>query len=259
MHKNKDRYSSDSCRICGNTCRLTEDHVPPRSWTTGQATQQRTSLDYFSNPKLKLGRFSQNGVKFKTICGACNSVLGSKYDPEVARLIKLVIAMGGGLSRKYEVAFTTRPSRIIRSVLGHLVAGTNQNYYSEFDVKVKEFLSSEDNRLPSSFRVYYWIHPFEDTVIMRDIAIGWLSGGITFSQVLKFYPLGFLVTQDEEIPAHLKIPYLTDCEVDARVTIPIPPLVEIKGWPEYPDNDRFTLGRLDNGTHAIPKISEKTN
>jgi hypothetical protein len=181
--------------------------------------------------------------------------MGSLYDPELIKFARFILLGAGELTKKYELSVQLRPSRIIRSVLGHLVATKNSEHPSTFDDQVRDYLFNSQKLLPENIHVYVWTYPYDATVIVRDIAIGWIGHDVTFCHVLKFYPVGFLITQDTQIPLTIKIPKLKDAKLDHYESIPLPPVIRDFGWPEMPADNRFTMGgqTLTDGTFAIPK------
>lgn len=241
------------CRICRIESKLTEDHVPPKSWTGGRAVLSRSINDFIADPNVRRGRIFQNGVKFKTICGKCNSLLGQKYDPELTKLAMYVDMTKGDLLSRFEISFLLKPARIARAVLGHLISGTNQPYFSLFDDQARRYVTNDLESLPTNMKIYYWINPHQETLIARDMAIIWLGHDAVFSHVLKFYPLGFLVTQDAALPSNYILPQLPDCLIDEQVSIKVPPVIHSAGWPEYPSDDRVILGGESyvGGTYAV--------
>jgi len=79
--KHQDGYGK--CRICLTYSKLTEDHVPPQGGVDTKAVEIENALNFLTgrNPKRNF-YISQNGVKFRTLCGHCNNTqLGKKYDP----------------------------------------------------------------------------------------------------------------------------------------------------------------------------------
>lgn len=78
------------------------------------------------------GRQAFSALTFPTICGRCNSeLLGSKYDPELQRFCNLMalsvrsrFAAGLELGKKIEVK--TRPARLVRALIGHLLSAEHR-------------------------------------------------------------------------------------------------------------------------------------
>ena len=98
------------CNICGSYGRLTEDHTPPKGCYRPKQVELRALIRRLADPSYGAvgpeSRFSQNGVKFKTLCHRCNNgLLGAKYDPaligfvnSVARLLNAPIDLPSEVS-----------------------------------------------------------------------------------------------------------------------------------------------------------------
>lgn len=80
------------CNICGSHGQLTEDHIPPKGALRITQMEMVHLIQVLSAPgSMSRGRLSQDGVKFRTLCGRCNNdLLGSRYDPELIRLVNSV-------------------------------------------------------------------------------------------------------------------------------------------------------------------------
>lgn len=75
--------SGARCNICETIAPLTEDHVPPQCCLEFSNVEIEPFENRLRGSQAKLP-WSQDGVRFKTICGDCNSKLG-KVDPVVGK------------------------------------------------------------------------------------------------------------------------------------------------------------------------------
>jgi hypothetical protein len=78
------------CNICGTSGPLTEDHTPPKGCYPPTAVELHSVVTRLNRDADGAGkpRLSQNGVKFRTLCGRCNNgLLGSDYDPPLIRFV----------------------------------------------------------------------------------------------------------------------------------------------------------------------------
>jgi hypothetical protein len=85
MHYAKSKREKKSiCNLCREEKALSWDHVPPKGEIELGPVEMETVFEIMAGdrekPKL---RESQNGVKYRTICGECNSLLGREYDPTI--------------------------------------------------------------------------------------------------------------------------------------------------------------------------------
>lgn len=251
----------DECRICRVTKKLSDDHVPPRGWTGGAPVLQRDFLNLLNGPQVVRGKTKQNGTKFHTICGDCNSLLGGKYDPELIKLANFTkLFLLRDLPNKYQISVSLKSTRIIRSVLGHLLAANYEDYYTRFDDLVHEYLMHNKSKITDALDINVWIYPYQTTVILRDVAIGWIKQDkVTIKQILKFYPLAFVVTERDALPKEIALHKLEEGGIDECFSFSAPNFIENDGWPEYPSDNRFLLaGRsLHSSVFAVPKPKKK--
>ena len=67
-------------------------------------------------------RQSQNGLKFRTICGSCNSLLGLEYDPTVTEFVTAVSCCVTGRIELPSIEVGVNVQRLMKGVVGHLLA-----------------------------------------------------------------------------------------------------------------------------------------
>lgn len=233
------------CNICGNHGPLTEDHTPPKGCQKPKQVQLHHIVNLLSDEPLRAkGRYSQNGVKYRTLCPRCNNaLLGAKYDPpfidfvnEVGRLLKSSLQLPPAL------CIRVQPQAILRSLIGHISAqGVDRYLKGPLTETVKEYFLDETKPLPNELRVFYWAYPYKPHVMFRDAAYLDIPSKAVFSiWLLKFFPVAFLVTWDEpqglDYPIHsfdawrsATFETVADLPINLRQ---IPPM----HWPEAPSN-----------------------
>lgn len=231
------------CNVCGESAALTEDHVPPKGCYRPTQVELQSLLLRLSNENLgKKSRFSQNGVKYRTLCGRCNNtLLGATYDPpfiafvnEVSKLLRTSLALPEILG------ITGQPQGIIRSLLGHLCSQGVDRYRKGPDTEaVRDYLLDISLSLPHPLHIYYWAYPYQSQVMVRDAAYLPLNTGKPFViWFLKFFPLAFLISWGgpQLFPFHVQsmdpwrnIPFESTAHLPLRLRC-IPP----EFWPEAP-------------------------
>lgn len=143
-------------------------------------------------------RHSQNGVTFKTICNDCNNLLGSRYDwalGKFARRIESFVESNLSLPESFEVE--CQPNAVMRSVLGHLLAAKTETDEVVLDALIRPCVIDPSLPIHDDIYIFYWVYPYEETVILRDFCMPSVRGklqNIGFFNLIKFYPLAFLVT-----------------------------------------------------------------
>jgi len=206
---------------------------------------------------------SQDGVKYRTICKKCNETLGHRYDPVLNEWNrKVALFLKSNLHLPPVVQFETKPTAIVRAVLGHLLAAKLTPDDSAPDSLIRSFLFDDSQPIPNEINVFYWIYPYDYQLILRDFAILKLTREgkiITLCNLLKFFPVAYLVTSHKHfdgLPALTEHRHLPPSEM-ANVPVPLSKLRE-SDWPEKVD-DKTVLFMGQAGFESIsarPKISK---
>lgn len=169
------------CAICGTLGPLTEDHVPPKG-AQRLAQVEMAQLWRRLNAQQKGERppqFSQNGVKFRSICKVCNNVrLGAESDPEFLRFTKGVVEVIGHvqstslvLPRKLTVR--AEPTTVLRSVVGHMLAlNVGRAPRGPMEEAMAQYFLNPAKPLHRAMDVLYWLYS-----AARPCARSWVCPG----------------------------------------------------------------------------------
>lgn len=251
------------CNICGVDGPLTEDHIPPKGASRLTQVLMLSILDllHVERPK-KSGRFSQNGVKYRTLCAKCNNErLGLFYDPTLISLARDVrVYLESSLHLPSTLPVKIQPNRLVRCVVGHLLAhGVAEHRNGTLIGDLTDYFLDETAPFPPNLKLYYWVYPYNDQVIVKGAALSvhyWNSFAVFM--LLKFFPLSFFVVVDE--PSEWKIPFgrldsLLTTGIDDEAVIYIdftalPP----QRWPEAPGD----IGMVMYGDGAMGAIPAAT-
>ena len=235
------------CKICMRYKKLTDDHVPPKGGINLEPVEINKIYNHFvQHYGSKKYYISQNGVKFKTICAVCNSRLGTEFDRV---LNNFALGIGKYVKSKLYlpnvIKYETEPNALMRAVLGHLLAVKSDDDSIEFDQKVRDILFEESKPIPDDINVFYWVYPFNLTVIIRDIAMPSVRGrynDIGLFNILKFSPVAFLVTNLKKyeglnsLNRFKKFKFHDKAEIEVKLN-------EKKHylWPEHIEDGNFTI------------------
>lgn len=159
------------CNICGQTRKMTEDHVPPQCCkNTGNIRYYQLFEQFISEPqdnwvykRRDKPRIYQNGAHFHTLCDTCNNQkLGKWYDPSLSEFTNSVDeALERIDSSALEFSVVGKINRICRSVLGHLLAAyPSYNDTSPIDCKMRGFFKDQTQKSIDDVYLYFWIHPY---------------------------------------------------------------------------------------------------
>jgi hypothetical protein len=117
---------------------------------------------------------------------------------------------------------------------------------------LRDYMLDSTASLPPSIRFYYWFYPYREEVLLRDAGRMRISDGTTtVLWLLKFFPVAFMVTFDEQGRIDYDLARLDQFgsrHIDFEVDIPVRlrPVVHPM-WPEAPDDD----GALMFGEQAV--------
>ena len=261
------RESHGPCNICKSVGKLTWDHVPPQGSIQIKPMQQQTILQ-----KLATGHggdheysISQNGVKFRTLCGQCNNkLLGKRYDPVLKEFTaSLTCNVTSGLSLPPVVHIETRPAHLVRAVFGHLLATKGKIQDTVPDQQMRSFFLDDNVTVPDGLKVFYWLHPYHNVVIIRDVAMPAVRGGVGrvcwkfgFFSILKFFPVGFLVSDVDEYEGLNELTQYIQGAPHKPARVPIKLVrVEDPRWPEIVDDGNLLAGgqSIQSSILATPK------
>ena len=241
------------CNVCGEVGKLTEDHTPPKGCYRPTQVELRSLLRRLSDTaEGPMSRYSQNGVKFRTLCHRCNnSLLGGLYDPAFIQFVNRVsTTLRSTLSLPDVMWLSGQPQAIVRSLLGHCAAqGVDRYPKGPETEEVAAYMLDSSLPLPERLRVFYWAYPHRSHIMVRDAAYLDLRSGKPFAfWLLKFFPIAFMVAWGEHSPMPFPIhtfdewrhaPFSAEVEIPIRLR-PLTP----EHWPEAPlDTTILTYGR----------------
>ncbi|MDZ8095833.1 MAG: hypothetical protein RMZ42_28425 [Nostoc sp. DedQUE05] len=269
---NKIKFKGDKegyCNICGKYSQLTRDHIPPQGCVKPTLVELRTLTQYISesskNPKV-----SQSGLNILSICGNCNNnLLGTEYDPELIEVCKKVagvvrIQRELGLSLPEKIPLSIKPQRLIRSVIGHILAGklpiTGKLPISAlFPDALRNYFLDQSSNIPDKLEIYYWVYPSNKQSVINSLAIGsgLGEGFISGSSLLKFFPLAFWVVWDKPTSfpiSFTKIPKdkVKDLDETCQIMIDLRHVPRLD-YPEVPSEGRYIMYHEDSTFLAQPK------
>jgi hypothetical protein len=264
------REDVGKCNICGQIDKLTWDHVPPKGGQVFSDIEQESVLQYLAGAEVRKYKFSQNGVKYRTICGNCNNaVLGTKCDlvlnefaTDVLLMIKTSLLMP-----KSTIRVRTKPALICKALLGHMLSATGDYGNSLIDEKYREYVLDDSIIIPKGIKVFYWVYPYMSIKIIRDIAMpryrgtwnDFSRGGIGMFSIMKYPPIGYLVTDLDTYEGLVELTQYCGGSLDSEAEIPVKlDPINPENWPEMGD-DNFIMGgnTLGTGVSAKPRNKRK--
>ena len=243
----KTRPPADSrCKICGNGTRLSWDHVPPKG--TGNRTKvELTSFIAEMSRMPAKSQKSQNGMKYRTICRSCNSLLGSEYDPSIISFSKTVgNYINTPLALPPDPQCSIRVQRLMKGVLGHLLAAeVGCPSYAVDPFEVRKYVLDPSEPLPETVNLFFWLHGYHRSVAILDmIKFSLRDRSLHRIAVFKYFPIGFLATPSR---AYGGLPSLSryrnaGCDEEISLSAPLG-VLRPPDWPEASSDydDTMTL------------------
>jgi hypothetical protein len=258
------------CNICERYGKLTDDHVPPKGSAKIGVVEIRTLSEHFSTEN-SLFHISQKGLLIRSICATCNNKrLGEYYDPHLNKIShevrKLVKAYGERrLIWPNKINITITPQRVVRAIVGHLLAGSLSDDKLNTPIKapmpdgLRTYFLNESAPIPEELEIYYWLYLSNEQKILKTLAVA-IPGNkqIIVGEFLKFFPLSYWLVWDKPASIEINLYRLTrrksialddtdDIEIDFQNN-PHP------NWPENPDDNMLILYREDGTKIASRKV-----
>lgn len=260
------REKVSQCNICKKIKPLSWDHIPPKGGIHLSSVEQETVFQHMTMPKdNRKYSISQNGVKYRTICKECNEIIGRKYDPvlndfayNMGKILKTNLILPS------IIYYKTKPNLLIRAILAHLLAAKADIDEVTVDEQVRNIIFDEDASIPEEIKIFYWLHPYISTVIIRDIAMlavrGKFGGKVGFFSILKYFPIAYLISNLKEYEGLSELTSYRNSKPQDIIDIPIN-LKDIRGpeWPEIVDDENMIAGgrSIQSSVSAIPKNKKK--
>lgn len=191
------------CNICGDWCTFTEDHVPPKGSIAPQKVGIKSLAQTIDPIDPKIFQLSHNGVKFRSLCPFCNNHrLGKDFDPALNRFsqaVAQIIRNCSHLSLPPRLEIKLQPQRVVRSVIGHLLAAEIREDMSLVPISepvrdlMRRYFLDLSVDLPSEFNIYCWPYRSRYQVILKGVGI--ISGNqVIRGDFLKYFPVAFWLT-----------------------------------------------------------------
>ncbi|MCY9764399.1 hypothetical protein M5X06_08555 [Paenibacillus alvei] len=175
------KYKRDKtglCNICLEQSKLTWDHIPPKGGIELSEVEQKNIIQHLTDSKNTNYVLSQNGVKYRTICSTCNnSLLGARYDTVLNTFAnELSLFLKTPLQIPPLVMIRTQPAMIIKCIIGHLLAAKGDLENNLIDQRFRDYFLDDCKVIPTGYKVFYWVYPYNSIKIIRDIGMHSIRG-----------------------------------------------------------------------------------
>jgi hypothetical protein len=259
--KFKRRENPSICNICLKSKTLSWDHVPPKGGVDIGSVEQETILQKFTTPITdKKSTFSQNGVKFRTICSECNNSLGGNYDLELNRFslgVKEIIE--SKLILPPIIYIKAKPNKILKSLYGHFLAAKVDIENTTIDESLRAYYFNETKGIKVNLNMFYWVYPYQNFVVIRDVLMPAVRGNLKqvgYFSILKYYPIAFLLTDLDQYYDLRKFTIYKSENIDEEINIPIYlEIIKDPDWPESVEDGNMLFGgqSINSSVYAISR------
>lgn len=240
------------CNLCKENATLSWDHVPPQGGIDPAPVQVQSFFDILRTSTRLRPRYcnSPNGLKFRTICKKCNSFLGTHYDPVINRFYRDVHSIvATKIVLPEVVSIKTKPFPLIKGLIGHLISSRIDYQDSAHEELLRNFVLDIDSNQGICTTIFYFIYPFEKTIVIRDFVMPKVRGNfqdVSFFDLMKSFPIGFLFSDSEYYEGLYKFNAYLPKNVSDEAEIPVNlKFTHHEFWPEAPDDGNFLLGGED--------------
>ncbi|MDP2324280.1 MAG: hypothetical protein Q8N51_09660 [Gammaproteobacteria bacterium] len=251
------RGRESNCNICGNYAQMSWDHVPPKGGITPEPLEIKSIINSLTGtPEKGNVRDTQNGLKFRTICDDCNNLIGREYDPEINKVAFTVRRfLNSKLILPQKVTLIVKPQRLMRSIVGHLIAASVSGSDANLGKEFKRFVLCRDSELPSSADIFFWIHPYALTVVSREIVQVSIRAPqeMHIMHLLKYFPVAYVCSDTEFSKTIPSLGQFRKLNFDAEVELEFDTkTIKYERWPETPsDQDGTAILLGANGAQGI--------
>lgn len=260
------------CNICLKRSAMTEDHIFPQGITPPGSRIVSNYLKGSGKAQNKRARdtaFAQNGFKKKTLCSNCNNnLLGARLDPfliDFCKEIDLHVRNKYMLPKQYFTIEGVVLNKVVKAVAGHLLAyDDSPRVKSPFLKVLRRYFLGRISSFPSSYDVLFWLYPFDEQAVFRDIfLVDWAKvESMLWVSAYKTYPVGFAICQNEgdynyPVRGFINLaPVLSSTEDQVfKVRISLENLVPLR-WPEAPSGNGGIMSSGNPGVQVNPYVKK---
>lgn len=254
------------CNICLKAEALTDDHVPPKRCLRDRSVHLYGLAQLARNQEVPIFHTRSNdGIRYRTLCGYCNNTLLGRYDDDLKTLAHSISSFCESRlvlpRRSPELPVRCRPRAIIQSVLGHLLAAKSvTDARGHLDVALRPSILDPATPVPDWIHIFYWLHPHRAVDVVRDIGMPAVRGRLLGSDfamfsILKFYPIGFIVT---DAPSYEGLPSLDEfraapVELETHLKLPVD-VIFPSDWPNNVTADGNIIMAVDTYRDAVRAV-----
>lgn len=197
-YNKKKRVQFDKCNICGKESALTWNHVPPKSCFNKFSSDVNPFI--WGVPKVNsYDKRHQSGIRYRSICDACNNTIGSKYDLVLEEFTKIVAMMlCSAIELPEIVTIPIQINKVCRAICAHFLAA--KNFYDENshqDINLRQYVLNETIVRIKDTQLLSWSYPYSTVFINKGVVIKSFSKTIDFPDGvvsnISSFPLAYII------------------------------------------------------------------
>lgn len=206
------------CRICGFQGKLSEEHVPPKAAFNNKRFYYEAcnilcddTIDVFMEDgfeglyKKRKAKKYQGGIRFRTLCEACNNKTGGWYAKDFAdwtyQGMGILLSAKGYPTLYYPTWFY--PLRVIKQIITMIFSVFISGHEGQYPDLVKFILNKNLSGLDKKYRIYCYYNLVGQNRYIGDnfVREPRIDGMIHVSEI-TFPPYGFVFTINSPKPDH---------------------------------------------------------
>jgi hypothetical protein len=192
------------CHICGNTTKLSFEHVPPRSAFNDRQVVYYLFEDVFNKPldNLTNGKISQKGMGGYTLCIKCNNDTGGWYGGAFSDFVfqgmRILQYTSSCPSLYYN--FFIYPQRVLKQILCMFFSSCHAELQEAHPGLIRYILNKDETYYASDVRVFVYYNlsnRFRKTGLMVSAN---LAGKMDVISEITFPPFGYVMSFNNTVP-----------------------------------------------------------
>lgn len=228
---NSDGYGI--CRLCGETRKLTFEHIPPRAAFNDAQVFIQNHENLFEEGSYLYGkrRSSHRGMGRQSLCESCQTKTGgwyAKHYVEFARQAAVLIHRDFKKS-PFDHCYQIQPLEVLKQALVMFASTESSRTLLDRPEYRRYLLDPYNTQFPSDFRVYLY-YTLSSTHRMNGRAMVADGARVSHCAEISFHPIG-LVLSFNKTPPHQAMVDITDfssCAPMERKSVHVsPPVLEV--------------------------------
>jgi hypothetical protein len=214
------------CNVCGDTGKLTDEHIPPRSAFNDRRVVLTTMLNLGERGVRYPGKTYQDGHKRPVLCERCNNDTGRWYGNAYAYFVQYCAQYASlGLTNKLVGVDLcgVQPLRVFKQALTIICATTNPGVAEVTPEIRKLILSKESTGEPGHLRLFCYLLASVGGRATGVQGIGSLQGKAHVVAEFAWWPVGWVLAFSDQ---------------------PIPSLTDVTHWCRYGYDEHTSLTAL---------------